>query len=187
MKKSLFAIFMVAFGVVGLFVTPMAVAAQEQGSDLGSGKVGVCTFIGPICNALGINNDNPGQIATNTVRGWVNLGITLLFIGIILIAVFIIVQAAIKYIQSQGDEGKIAEAQKAIKSVFIGIALLFVGIIGIVLVLAFFSATNFLGGGDNNEGQCVLQCVTDGCSSVACSNYCKTQSYTAGQACPTIQ
>ena len=178
---------MLAFGVVGLFVSPVGVSAQ-QGEDLGTGRVGVCTFIGPICNALGINSGDPGQTAATTVRGWVNLGITLLFIGIILIAVFIIVQAAVKYIQSQGDEGKIAEAQKAIKSVFIGIALLFVGIIGIVLVLAFFSATNFLGGGDNESGQCVLQCVSDGCSSVACSSACAAggAGYTPGT-CPTVQ
>lgn len=187
MKKSLFAIFLLAFGAVGLFLGPVGVAAQDsQGGLLGTGRVGVCTFIGPICNALGINQEDPGQIATTTLRGWVNLGITLLFIAIILIAIFIIVQAAVKYIQSQGDEGKIAEAQKAIKSVFIGIALLFVGIIGIVLVLAFFSATNFLGGGDNEKGQCVLQCVSDGCSSVACSDYCETNTYVAKQKCPVV-
>lgn len=179
MKKSLFAIFMLVFGVVGLFVTPGVV--QASGTSLGEGKVGVCTFIAPICNALGINTDNPGQVATTTVRGWINLGITLLFIGIILIAVFIIVQAAIKYIQSQGDEGKIAEAQKAIKSVFIGIALLFVGIIGIVLVLAFFNAGGLITPGDD-KGQCVLQCITDGCSSITCSQGCEADT---GFSCPT--
>lgn len=189
MKKSLFAIFLLAFGVVGLFISPGGVAAQSS-DELGSGtgRVGVCTFIGPICTALGINTtDNPGQVATTTVRGWVNLGITLLFIGIILIAVFIIVQAAVKYIQSQGDEGKIAEAQKAIKSVFIGIALLFVGVIGIVLVLAFFNGTGIIGGTDT-EGQCVLDCVTQGCSSVACSQQCKASvGFKVDGACPGVQ
>lgn len=183
MKKFLTVL---AFGLMSSFilVSGANVAAGTidpgtgGGSNLGEGSVGVCTFIGPICDALGIRTGNAGETAATTVRTWVNLGITILFIGIILLAVFIIVQAAIKYIQSQGDEGKIAEAQKAIKSVFIGIALLFVGIIGIVLVLAFFSATNLLGGGSGNEcEQCVLNCVATGqgvttCQRGTCSGVC---------------
>ena len=77
----------------------------------------------------------------NQISGYIKLALNLIFIGIIIIAIYIIIKAAIKYIRSEGDEGKIQESQKAIKSVFIGIAALFVGIIGIIIVLAFFNAT----------------------------------------------
>ncbi|MBL8014882.1 MAG: hypothetical protein JNK26_01685 [Candidatus Doudnabacteria bacterium] len=172
MKKFLLATILTVIGFGGLlFTSAQPVAAQIQAGQ----QVTVCSFIGPICDALGIKNNlgGAGQTAAGLVRTWVNLGITLLFIGIILIAVYIIVKAAITYIQSQGDEGKIAEAQKAIKSVFIGIALLFVGIIGIILVLAFFGATGLLGGGDAGTcEQCVLTCTLEGTSVTACRTRC---------------
>lgn len=168
MKKFLLATILTVIGFGGLlFTSAQPVAAQIQAGQ----NVTICSFIGPICNALGINDlGNAGQTATSLVRSWANLGITLLFIGIILIAVYIIVKAAITYIQSQGDEGKIAEAQKAIKSVFIGIALLFVGIIGIILVLAFFNGTGLLTGGSDECGQCVLRCTLNGASATSCVN-----------------
>ena len=114
--------------------------------DLSNG-IGICGFIGPICDAFGTPDDGTVTAieAQNFLSNRLNLVISFVFIGIILIAVYIIIRAGVKYIQSQGDEGKIGEAQKAIKSVFIGIGLLFVGIVGIVLVLAFFNATGFLG------------------------------------------
>lgn len=80
------------------------------------------------------------QAATQTY-GLIQLVLNLIFIGIIIVSIYIIIKAAVKYIQSEGDDKKIQEAQKAIKSVFIGIAALFIGIIGIILVLAFFNAT----------------------------------------------
>lgn len=169
MKKIFLTLLVTVLAGAGLFVF----GAQPVAAQLTPGQnVSICTFIGPICNALGINAEDPtgsGQTATTLVRSWVNLGITLLFIGIILIAVFIIVRAAITYIQSQGDEGKIAEAQKAIKSVFIGIALLFVGIVGIILVLAFFNATGLIGGNDDTCSECIVQCTLNGQSATQCA------------------
>ncbi len=66
--------------------------------------------------------------------------VSLIFVGIIIIAVYVIIKAAIKYIRSEGNDEKIQEAQKAIKSVFIGLVALFVGIIGLVLILVIFNA-----------------------------------------------
>lgn len=87
------------------------------------------------------------QSAVDTTAGLVQFGLSLVFVGIIVVSIYIIIKAALKYIRSEGDADKIQEAQKAIKSVFIGIAALFIGIIGIVIVIAFFNAT----GGLNND------------------------------------
>ena len=63
-----------------------------------------------------------------------------LFLGaVVLIAVFYALSAAIKYIRSEGDPGKIEEAQKAIKAIFLGIAAMFIGIVGIILIFVFFN------------------------------------------------
>lgn len=141
-----------AASFVSLAATPAY--AQVDTSD----GIDVCDFIRPICNALGIDPSDTGgtnETAQRFVAARLQLFISLIFVGIIILAVFIIIRAGVKYIQSQGDEGKIQEAQKAIKSVFIGIAVLFVGILGIVLVLAFFGGVGLLspgGTGDNNDG-----------------------------------
>jgi len=128
------------------FISPAVVSAVGDNIE-NEGSIGICTFIKPICDALGIKDDaatsQTAVIDFTTNR--INQVLSLIFIGIIIISVFIIIQAGVKYIQSQGDEGQIAEAQKAIKSVFIGIAVLFVGIIGIILILAFFGGTGLIG------------------------------------------
>ena len=136
------------------FMPVMITAAEPV-----SAQVGVCTFIQPLCDALGIGGNNSGDVAVGLAARWFNLAITIIFTAIILIAVYVIVTNAIKYMQSQGDETKIGEAQKAIKSVFIGIALMFVGLVGIVLVLAFFGGNNLLNFfGDQNLESCETQC-----------------------------
>lgn len=136
------------------FVPVVFTAAQPV-----SAQVGVCTFIQPLCDALGIGGGNSGDAAVGLVARWFNLAVTVIFTAIILISVYVIVTNAVKYIQSQGDEGKIGEAQKAIKSVFIGIALMFVGLVGIVLVLAFFGGNNLLDFfGNQNLESCEIQC-----------------------------
>lgn len=155
MKKVILSSLFVVTGLVMLFgfgATPVAA------TGLTSGSLGVCSFIGPICDALGLNaTNNPGGTAISITSKWVNLALTLVFAGIIIISVYIVIKAAVTYIQSQGDETKIAEATKAIKSVFIGIALLFVGVVGVVLVLAFFGGTGLL-----NSDDAYLKCIADG-------------------------
>lgn len=84
--------------------------------------------------------------SANQVKNLIQLGLSLVFVGIIVISIYIIIKAAVKYIRSEGDESKIQEAQKAIKSVFLGVGALFVGIIGIIIVLAFFQATGAVDG-----------------------------------------
>jgi hypothetical protein len=65
---------------------------------------------------------------------------------IILVAVAYSIMAGIKYIRSEGDPGKIEEAQKSIKAILMGIAAIFVGIIGIVLVMVIFGSSLPTGG-----------------------------------------
>lgn len=71
----------------------------------------------------------------------IRTALTIALALLILVAVVYALLASFKYIQSQGDPGKIEEAQKAIKAIFYGIAALFVGIIGIVLVNLFIGST----------------------------------------------
>jgi uncharacterized membrane protein YidH (DUF202 family) len=126
------------------------VFAQEGGvqqpQDLDSSEVNLICRIFPFLDNLGFVNstlcgEGDGSETAATVADYVQLALSLIFVAIVIIAIYIIIKAAIKYIRSEGDEDKIQEAQKAIKSVFVGIAALFVGIIGLVLVLAFFQAT----------------------------------------------
>lgn len=165
MKKIL----LTAFIALSTFILLPGQAVQAQ--------IGICTFIKPICDAIGIDDDteNAVEAAENFIvnRGRLILG--LLFVGITLMAIFIIVQAGIKYIQSQGDEGKIAEAQKAIKSVFVGIAILIVGVVGVLLVLFFLGGgQGFLSLGNNGDpiAQCIQRCVNDGGATTKCTADC---------------
>ena len=121
-----------------LLAIPSPVAA---GGDL-------CSIFGPLCDAI-----NPwqgtidGESAFNYTAARINIVVSLVFVVIIAVAVFIIIKAGVKYIQSQGDAGMIGEAQNAMRNVFIGIGMLFLGIIGIILVLAFFGGTQLLESG----------------------------------------
>lgn len=145
-KKLLTGLFIAIFSLT-VVITP--VHAQF---DLSNG-VGICDFIGPVCKALGISDDEgaAGQVF-RFARDRIALVISLIFVAIILISVFVIIRAAIKYIQSQGEDKEIQSAQKAIKSVFMGIAALFVGVIGIVLVLIFFNGSGLLNTGGSGSG-----------------------------------
>jgi uncharacterized membrane protein len=82
-----------------------------------------------------------------TIRNLLQVGLSLVFVGIIAIAIYIIIKAAIKYIRSEGDEKKVEEAQKAIKTVFIGVAALIIGIIGIVVITILLGAGGVFGEG----------------------------------------
>jgi len=159
----------VAFTTLMLFLyAPVSTSAAS---------INICTFIGPICTALGINVDDPtnaGDAALTFLKSRGELILSLVFIGIILLSVVIIIQAGVKYIQSQGDEGKIAESTKAIKSVFIGIGVLIVGIAGLILVLVFFNATGFLSSDTSGTTQqdCINDCVQDGTGVDDCISRC---------------
>lgn len=121
------------------FTAPQPVAAQD-----GNLICRIFPFIGQI-QTFGISQlckdaNVAGQTATSSVVALVKLGLQLIFVGIIVISIYVIIKAAVQYIRSEGDEDKVKQSQKAIKTVFVGIAALFIGIIGIIIVLAFFQA-----------------------------------------------
>ncbi len=80
--------------------------------------------------------------AIDTGEALIQFALSMIFVGIIAFAIFVIIKAAVKYIRSEGDESKVEEANKAIKNVFIGIGALIVGVIGLVIILGIFSSAS---------------------------------------------
>lgn len=100
-------------------------------------------FIADIDLTAGLCGENTEESLT-TIGSWLRFILSLVFIGIILVAVVSIVKAAIAYIRSEGDEGKVQEASKAIKAVFVGIGALIVGLVGLAIVLTVIGAEDAL-------------------------------------------
>lgn len=69
----------------------------------------------------------------------IRLLILLLFAVIVLIAIYFAVQAAWKYVRSEGDQDKIEASTKAIQTIFLGLGATVAGIVGVVLIFIFFS------------------------------------------------
>jgi hypothetical protein len=82
-----------------------------------------------------------GSGSAGFVQSRIQLGLVLALGAVVLVAVVYSILSALKYIQSQGDAGKIEEAQKAIKAIFFGIGAMLIAIVGIVLVFVFFGAS----------------------------------------------
>jgi hypothetical protein len=88
-----------------------------------------------------LNSLGPAGIcASSYITSRVQFVLVLALGGIVLVAVAYALLAAFKYIRSEGESGKMEEAQKSIKAIFIGIAAMLIAIIGIVLVFAIFGA-----------------------------------------------
>ena len=97
------------------------------------------------------------------------------FLVIIMLAAIVYsLIAGFKYIQSQGDPGKIEEAQKGIKAVLMGIASVFVSIIGIALVVLFL-------GGEKLPTELYESCLYEP-ASAACT-VCKEDGVVDGNQC----
>ena len=116
----------------GILLLPTGVYAQNPTPRPNS-------FLPPaiqeIFGLLGDEGEDTASFVTARVRTGLYIALGL----IVLVAVVYSLIAAFKYIQSQGDPGKIEEAQKAIKAIFFGIAAMFIAIVGIVLVFVFFN------------------------------------------------
>ncbi len=100
---------------------------------------GLCNFL-PCENAGFCANGSCSDALSNTST-YVRAGFTLLFIGIIVFGIVVIVRAAIKIIQSEGDEKKIQEGSENIRGVLFGLIIIFIGVIGVVIIAALFDAT----------------------------------------------
>ncbi len=107
---------------------------------------------------LGDEGSGTSEFVSSRVRMLLLLGLGVL----VLAAVIYAAMAAFKYIQSQGDPGKIEEAGKAVKAIFTGLAVLMVAIVGIILVFVFFGAGLF---GTSTYQTCVSAANSQGCIS----------------------
>jgi fumarate reductase subunit D len=112
-----------------MLLLPTGVSAQSSG-----------LLPDQISNIFGLLGED-GGLTASFITGRVRVGLIIALALLILVAVVYALIAAFKYIQSQGDPGKIEEAQKAIKAIFYGVAAMMIGIVGIVLVFVFFSAS----------------------------------------------
>jgi len=144
-----------------VLILPTAVSAQT--SNL------LPEQINEIFNLFGEDGSGTASFISGRVRTGLYIALGL----IILVAVVYALIAAFKYIQSQGDPGKIEEAQKAIKAIFMGIAAMLIGIVGVVLVFVFFGAgrvdptlTQVCLSAPNSVG-CNI-CITEGVEGNAC-------------------
>ena len=157
-----------------LMLLPQGVFAQANSSFLPQ----------QISNIFGLLGQDGGLTAT-FITGRVRVGLIIALAGLILVAVVYALIAAFKYIQSQGDPGKIEEAQKAIKAIFFGVAAMMIGIVGIVLVFVFFSASRPAAelyqvclSAPNSEGCRV--CIEDGSQAGNLCETCENEYRTGG-------
>lgn len=165
MKKLAITTFLVTV-VLGLFF-PVAAHAQVDPSLLPQQILDIFNLLGP---------EGTGTAAFITSRVRVAL-FTALGV-VILIAVVYALIASFRYIQSQGDPGKIEEAQKAIKAIFFGVAAMMIAIVGVILVFVFFGSTPV----DPNLYQTCLSAP----GSVGCTS-CRDQGLQAGNACSVCE
>jgi len=77
---------------------------------------------------------------TGRVEGFVKLGVSLVFVSIVLSGFFLIGKAVVKIILSEGKPEGLEGGLNSIKSVWTGIAMIFIGILGVVLIIVFFNA-----------------------------------------------
>ncbi|MDQ6986089.1 MAG: hypothetical protein Q9M91_05780 [Candidatus Dojkabacteria bacterium] len=172
-QKITLALLVAVSSFLTLAITPAAfntnqVEAQNLLCDVFP-FIGSIDYTSSLCGTGNIEGD--ARSAVSTVEQLIQLGVSLVFIGIIIIAVGTIIKAAVVYIRSEGNEGKIQESQKAIKSVFIGIGALIIGIIGLVIVLAIFNAGEAVGGGGSaGDAVDILLGKAAGGGGGACSN-----------------
>lgn len=131
------------FGLVPVFLSQTLAQSISPICQIFPFLQGIQLF-GGICD---VRDENVQSGVEGLVRGALNLvryASSLIFVLIIAVAIYVIIKSSVKYITSEGDAAKVQEAQKAIKTVFMGVAALIVGIIGIVVLLVFFQSSGAL-------------------------------------------
>jgi ABC-type phosphate transport system permease subunit len=142
---TFFTLTTLSLGIVGVFAQDGNDSSTATDSNL------ICRVF-PFIEQISFTQSLCGTAnAAETIGPWVTFVLSLIFIGIILLAVVSIIKAAIVYIRSEGDEGKVQEASKAIKSVFIGIGALIAGLVGLAIVITVIGASEALSGGEAPE------------------------------------
>jgi heme/copper-type cytochrome/quinol oxidase subunit 2 len=119
-----------------------------------------------------------GICASDYITSRVQFVLILALGGIVLVAVVYAMIAAFKYVSSQGEAGKMEDAQKSIKAIFIGIAAMIIAIVGIILVFAVFGA--------KPADPSLYQTCINAPTSAACTS-CKTNGYVEGNPCAVCE
>lgn len=65
----------------------------------------------------------------------VQFGLTVLFVVVFIVAIVYSALAAIKFMSSQGDSGKLEESKGAVKAILMGFAAMILAIVGIFVIL----------------------------------------------------
>ena len=121
------ATFVSAFGAV-LLGAPKSVFAVEDITFLPS-------YINEIIQSFSGGNEK------DYVNQRIRLGMTILFIVVFIVAIAYSALAAIKFITSQGDSGKLEESKGAVKAILMGFAAMLVSIVGVFLVIVIFGGS----------------------------------------------
>lgn len=112
---------------------------------------GVCDFFP--CDSAGDQNQTTSSQGVNSrIEELFNLGVSLIFAGLVILGIFIIVSAAFKIVNSEGNEEDLQSSATAIKNVFIGVGLIIGGLIGIVVINAILGNNIFDFDIDNPAG-----------------------------------
>ncbi|MDD3646915.1 MAG: hypothetical protein PHS44_00235 [Candidatus Dojkabacteria bacterium] len=112
---------------------PSYAAANNTGA---SGSEVLPPFIKNIIDSITGNDDS---LNANDVNEFVNrrvrVALTVVFVVVFLAAIIYSALAAIKFITSQGESGKLEESKGAIKAVLMGFAAMILAIIGIFAII----------------------------------------------------
>lgn len=107
---------------------------------------------------LGINLNSPietgassAQTNAELIVGLVRNGLILLFVVIVIAAIFYAALSGLKFVRSQGASDQVEEAQESIKYTLIGVGVAFIGVILVVLIASVFQP--------NSSADISLRCV----------------------------
>lgn len=79
-----------------------------------------------------------------TTEGWINtqvrIALTALFVIVFLVAIAYSALAAIKFITSQGESGKLEESKAAVKAILMGFGAMILAIVGLFVILVLLGA-----------------------------------------------
>jgi hypothetical protein len=126
--------------IIALLITFIPLSGFLNHASVSAQGSNLCDFF-PCPGETGEKEDLDEEVNSD-IENYINIAVSLVFVGIIIYGIFLIISSALKIIRSEGDEGKVQEGANKIKAVYIGIAMIFVGIIGLVLITTFFGGSS---------------------------------------------
>jgi hypothetical protein len=125
-------------GVLGVFLfgMPSVVLAQDEEGFIPG-------FIRSIMTSIGITD--AGSLSGSELKTYldkrIRFALTLLFVIVFIVAIVYSALAAIKFMSSQGDSGKLEESKGAVKAILMGFAAMILAIIGLFVILWVLGST----------------------------------------------